>query len=386
MITRRKKQHRHLINRKPRPAKRRAHYTTEEILEAARAYRKAGVSFYPLQANGSKEPYFSLLPQVKCEDGFGKGSWKPLQERRPSKAEIARWYDDFAVRRDGSPVVMVGMAVITGEISGGLEAIDFDDIEFFNRWKALIKASNPKLLDKLVYVRSPRPGMHVYYRCDEAARKEALAEIPVKDPTTGKITGKAVIELKGEGGSLVAPPSPRNCHPRRIAYQFAGTRDFTALVHITGPERALLHEMARDLSTYKRPLRQLKSDVAMDTVDLDDAGRPGDLFNKYATWQEVLEPFGWKCTGSDEYQKEYWTRPGKTSGTSATVNADGNDRLYVFTFSTELDSERYYTKFEAITYLKYKGDFKRAAAALRKLGYGRKQSQQHTGRRKAWWK
>src|SRR5437762_321220 len=74
--------------------------------------------------------------------------------------------------------------------------------------------------------------------------------------------------------------------------------------------------------------------------------RPGDDFSDRACWPEILEPHGWRLdhTGGDE---GYWTRPGKNRGTSATTNFRGNEKLYVFTSSTNLKQNRGYSKFAA---------------------------------------
>jgi hypothetical protein len=75
--------------------------------------------------------------------------------------------------------------------------------------------------------------------------------------------------------------------------------------------------------------------------------RPGDDFNQRAKWTDVLEPHGW----THVYQKgdvDHWAKPGKQHrGWSATSNHGGSDLLYVFTTSTEFDSERSYSKFGA---------------------------------------
>src|SRR5262249_10204383 len=48
-----------------------------------------------------------------------------------------------------------------------------------------------------------------------------------------------------------------------------------------------------------------------------DANRPGDDFNRRATWREILEPGGWKVARIRD-QVVHWTRPGKDDGVSAT--------------------------------------------------------------------
>ena len=88
--------------------------------------------------------------------------------------------------------------------------------------------------------------------------------------------------------------------------------------------------------------------------------RPGDAFNRRASWPEILEPAGWRHV-YDRGDVGYWCRPGKTHGVSATTNLGGHDRLYVFTSSTPFEPEKSYSKFAAYAVLHHGGDFAAAA-------------------------
>jgi putative DNA primase/helicase len=68
----------------------------------------------------------------------------------------------------------------------------------------------------------------------------------------------------------------------------------------------------------------------------------------------------------------FWRRPGKQAGISAsTGHAGDRDRLYVWSTSTEFDSEVPYTKLGALAILEYGGDMSKAAKALYEKGYGK---------------
>src|SRR5699024_4692542 len=88
-------------------------------------------------------------------------------------------------------------------------------------------------------------------------------------------------------------------------------------------------------------------------------------------WTDILTPHGWTelfRTGNTRY----WRRPGKRLGISATTgHAEDRDRLYVFSTSTEFESETPYTKFGAYALLEHGTDYKAAARALSTAGYGR---------------
>jgi hypothetical protein len=74
----------------------------EEMLSAAFAYLGAGFSLFPL-APESKLP---LVP------------WKPYQDAPPTTSQIVQWFGNT-----GNNV-----AILMGRISGGVFALDFDDM------------------------------------------------------------------------------------------------------------------------------------------------------------------------------------------------------------------------------------------------------------------
>ena len=100
--------------------------------------------------------------------------------------------------------------------------------------------------------------------------------------------------------------------------------------------------------------------------------RPGDLFDNDpgVTWESLLLPLGWQLVRTDEKGECYWRHPGKRGPThSATTNADGTNRLFCFSTSTGLPTERYLTRFEFYAWWYHGGDFSAAARALAGRGY-----------------
>ncbi|MFI6228906.1 hypothetical protein ACIBCR_16505 [Micromonospora echinospora] len=102
----------------------------------------------------------------------------------------------------------------------------------------------------------------------------------------------------------------------------------------------------------------------------DGGLHPGEDFNQRADWSQILVPAGWR----EHYRSDditYWTRPGKPTGTSASTNALGTDRLYVHTTSAApLEGQESYSKFGAYAALHFGGDYKAAARALGQQGFG----------------
>jgi len=102
---------------------------------------------------------------------------------------------------------------------------------------------------------------------------------------------------------------------------------------------------------------------------------PGEDFNERGDWiTDVMGPRGWR----EHYRQDgtiYLTRPGKDTGTSASINALGTNRLHVFTTNAPpLQADESYHKFAAFTILNF-GDnsaesFRAATRALADRGYG----------------
>jgi hypothetical protein len=97
---------------------------------------------------------------------------------------------------------------------------------------------------------------------------------------------------------------------------------------------------------------------------------PLDDFAARTEWAAILTPAGWR----EHYQQDditYWTRPGKTTGISASTNALGTDRLYVHsTAAAPLDGGESYSKGGAYAVLHHGGDHSAAVRELAAKGYG----------------
>jgi len=104
-----------------------------DTLEYARLYHEIGLSVFPL-VRGSKRP----------AKGF---RWTEYRERRASESELRDWF--ASDRRD--------IAVIPGDISGGVVVRDFDLVGSYEAWSA----AHPRFAKSLPTVRTKK-GFHVY--------------------------------------------------------------------------------------------------------------------------------------------------------------------------------------------------------------------------------
>jgi hypothetical protein len=348
----------------------------DHVYEASRLLVAAGLSVIPVDAyEGSKSPDSYRLPRPHDRvSGRPKPSWSVFKIRRPNADELRRWRE-----MDGP----YGLAVIGGAVSGGrygfgLEVIDIDTADLAQPWVEAVERQAPGLVGRLVRVRTPRPGLHVYYLCPRFGVSQKLALAAAKDDfdqpaldAQGNPVRKTLIEVKAEGGYCLIPPSPPRCHPSCRLYQYAeGSADLLAVPTITPEERAVLLDAARSLNRWQEPKPTPKRPHMVGNPG--HMSRPGDDFNARGKWAEILTKHGWAFAG--EYGEESrWCRPGKDGGVSATTNHNGSDLLHVFSSNADpFEADCWYTKFAAYARLNHGGDFEEAARDLRGQGYGRK--------------
>jgi P4 family phage/plasmid primase-like protien len=206
--------------------------------------------------------------------------------------------------------------------------------------------------------KTPGGGCHWLYRCEEIAANTKLA----KDSDD-----RILIETRGEGGYVVTAPSHGKVHPTGKPYVLI-SGGFASIATISPEERRELFNLARSFG--KMPI---KDEHKAPDVDADGT-RPGDDFNHRATWEDILRPAGWTPVyGGGETQ--YWRRPGKDRGVSASTDFNGSGFLFVFSTSTGFEAGRGYSKFSVYALLFHGGDFNAAARELSAKGYGEKARQ-----------
>ena len=188
-----------------------------------------------------------------------------------------------------------GIVVICGQISGGLECLDFDNHQNDAK-ERLTEFMKQCTVSGLTIVKTGGGGYHVLYRCEETQGNQKLARVPMKE--NGKIRPDAVIETKGDNGYIVADPTP--------GYKvLRGSMD--GIIQITPQQRDDLLELARSFNEWVEIRRE----------QTEERGRPGDTFNESPEGideaKNALRQAGW--TNDRSY---FWRRPGKKDGISAT--------------------------------------------------------------------
>ena len=242
-------------------------------------------------------------------------------------------------------------------MSCGLQVLDFDRegavAEWFCRLVEIDHALAERVNRGAVRIQTPSGGAHVYVRVpvDDGNQKLAVAAEPFTD-RLGKIKS-TIIETRGEGGYVVAPPSPGY---RVITGRFGELGEFSA------GEWETMKQAARDLDEQEQPPPQIEADL-----------RPGDDYNARGPGiVQLLVSHGWaEVKGGRDCV--HLVRPGKDprDGHSATANHNGNGIVHVFSSNAAPFAEgRDYSAFSAYALLEHAGDFAAAARKLASEGYG----------------
>lgn len=168
---------------------------------------------------------FSVIPLGKNETNDLKrpslADWKRFQIKRPVKDEIKTWL---------SAGLFKSIGIIGGKVSGNLAIIDFDDEQI----PAQIGLKLDKIVDKGHIVVKTGKGYHIY--CKDKLKVSTRKVAP------------ASMDLKAEGGYVVAPPS---MHENGSQYTFINT-DFKDIPIID------VKKMFDDIVNKVKEVRDLK--------------------------------------------------------------------------------------------------------------------------------
>ena len=197
-----------------------------------------------------------------------------------------------------------------------------------------LEAEHGQLPDT-VTVLTPTGGRHLYFTTTIEIRNDA-----------GKRLGEG-LDIRGIGGYVVAPPST---HENGGEYTFEHGYAITDLKPADAPTW-LIH-----LLTIQPKIDRAKPRDHDDF--LNDPNLPSSRYNATTNWHTLLTADGW----THAYQHEgadYYIRPGKTRGISASVNHNGNDALIVFSTNAPVP-EGGYSRFGYYAQTRHGGDWKKA--------------------------
>lgn len=249
--------------------------------------------------------------------------WSEFQNRRPNQNEIDTWLK--------SPIQ--NYAIVCGEISN-LVVFDVDTKNGGD--------PTPFLNRGMYEIRTPSGGYHFYTLYDPLLKS-------TKHKKSSHQGILKAVDVQSNGSLVFAPPTK---------FQ-NGTYEVVNNVPVGRLPDDLLSLVLEALE----PEKESKDFTPFKPSQTPETGRPGDIFNALATWEDVLIPLGWSRVGRSQ-DIQYWRRPGKKDGISASTNWKGYDLFFPFTTSTELEQLKGYTKFRLYATLVHGGDFRKAAKTL----------------------
>lgn len=300
----------------------------------------------------------SIIPTTK--DKTPLGSWKAYQTTRLKEAEVDKVFSKAP-----------GLAIICGAVSGGLEVIDVDtkyDLtgSLWDELRALIQDSLPEVYKRLVIAQSKSGGYHIYYRCKEPGGNVKLANRFTIEQERGSVkdTVRVLIETRGEGGYIIAPPTP--------GYSYIQGEP-SKIPLITPEDRGAIFSIARSFNETPEDEPKVKATSSSPgNTPLEDYNQRGDVV-------ALLERNGWRVV-NQRGDRINLLRPGQTDSKTSGNYHTGLRVLRVFSSSTEFNPDKGYSPSQVFSLLVCNGDDKKAYRELLSQGYGEPMSGDRTAK------
>lgn len=202
-------------------------------LDAAKSYVARGISILPLKEK-------SKIPAIP--------SWKEYQTRKPTEDELVKWFGNGSRHNIG---------IVTGGISG-LAVVDLDSPEAVEFVKAKGGLITPTV--------KTGKGFHLYCLYQDGIRNfQKRADLPG-------------IDLRGEGGYVVAPPS---IHESGHVYQWGRERGLD--IPLAGLPSWILAEKPED----KQPITELYNGIEKGSRNMALARLAGSWVNDGGTLEDI---------------------------------------------------------------------------------------------------
>ena len=313
-------------------------------------------------------------------------NWETFQNKKLTIEEVDTLYNNNKIRleiekivykKDGTSFVSkgikltdpTGLAVICGSISGSLEVIDVDTKyclkgSLQNDLKKLIEDKLPEVYKSLVIATTVNGGYHLYYRCDKIGGNDKLAnryttETEKKTDKEGAV--KVLIETRGEGGYVVAPPTK--------GYNFI-QGDLSNIKTITPEDREILFNIAKSFNEVTTTETKDKTNFNINSENKTTTGlNPFEDYDNRGDVVGLLESKGWRVVNK-QGSRINLLRPGKTDTTTSGNFHTELRTLKVFSSSTDFTPNKAYKGAKVFTILECNGDTKEAYKKLLNLGYG----------------
>jgi hypothetical protein len=280
-----------------------------------------------------------------------QGSWKKYQSVLIQDWELGCFDNPNAV----------GIAIVAGRVSGGLECIDIDckyDLhgDLYEKYIAEI----PKeLLDKLVIQKTASNGYHIIYRSDKIEGNKKLASrhtTPEEKEIKKNEKVKVLLETRGEGGYFLVDPSK--------GYKVIQGK-FSSIQKISDKERDFLIETAMTFNEYVSE-QYVPKEVSQSKKYYQIS--PFEDFDNRCDVVSLLEQHGWSMARQFG-NKYYMKREGTENRWSAEYDRNKN-WFTVFSTSTEFESLKAYRPYAIYAVLNNITDWSEVSKKLISEGYG----------------
>lgn len=327
-----------------------------DIKTKLKEYLKAQLSVLPTKEDKRPALYswenleHKKLTPEEVDILFNKGTIRPEIEREITKKDKTK----FIAKGIKLSIDPVGIGIITGAISGSLEVIDVDTKHdttgsLWEELRALIEDNLPELYNRLVIAQTKSGGYHIYYRCSSIAGNLKIAT---------KLNKEVLIETRGEGGYVIAPPT--------TGYKYIQGEP-NNIPTITPEERGILFSIAKSFNE----LEEIKPKVNTPTsTTYSSTGlSPFEDYNQRGDVVALLESKGWRVV-NQQGQRINLLRPGSTDSTTSGNYHTGLKVLRVFSTSTEFNPDKGYSPSQVFSLLECNGDNKLTYRRLLEEGYG----------------
>lgn len=267
-----------------------------------------------------------------------KQPFKLWSEYQKHENSIENWYQDFM---NGEYI-----GIITGKVSGCLEALDFDlknDPEK-TIYEEFVRLLPRELIGKLVKQTTVNGGFHLIYRCPE--------KIEGNMKLAKHSNGEVIIETRGEGGYI--------CHHLTDYKVVNGHFDMKKIEYtipeITADERELMFTVARSLN--REELKKTKDGYKEPAIN---------KFNVEYNILDLFEKHGWEIVKEDA-NKVYLNRPGSNNTHSAYYYKDTMSFI-CFSSSTQFKVSQPYNHYQVLQVLESMTDYKQLLKKISEFGY-----------------
>lgn len=275
--------------------------THEKVIKEASKLIEQGINVIPVR---DKDEVTETKTLPKKSPFYG---WKKWQTQR---IKVSQFYEIY--EQSGTSWI----AIVLGAISRRTVAIDIDNKHWNgveHKLFAALREMYPELWEKLRIHKTQSGGYHILFSQSDDQELLRSKKLAYKEGEK-----EAGIELKGDGGIIVAPPSE--------GYSIVKDVEIPIL---DSNEVAVLLAIIEDINEKKKVRKERVSRTQRE--DKYYSTNPFEDFNNSLEGEKIIEQYGWKYDGSNS-QFIHYTRPDKKGGVSASFIKDKR-AYHIFTSS-----------------------------------------------------